>query len=848
MMDIQAIISGLLPENHCYCILHGWHSLPEGLTSDLDIVAVPESLCAFERTLLHSEYGEIVQLLHYAASSFYFVLAMRDENGPRFVPLDTSTDYRAKGFVFFSPDELLLERQLWNGFWIASPEVEFKYLLVKKVIKGAIPEYQKGRLKHLLQELGEKAQQVAVNLFGPEWGKRVVFWIHEESWNALEANLSGLKRALLWQRVKQDPLNPFRYWIPELKRIWLRWRYPTGLFIAVLGPDGVGKSTLVNHLQTRLLSAFRRTAVFHFRPGLLRRKDSGAPVSDPHGRPSRPWPFSTAKILYYALDYVIGYLLRVRPKLVKSTLVFFDRYYDDLLVDPLRYRYGGPPWLAHLARRFIPRPDLFLILDVPEDELRARKQEVSRQELRRQRNAYRKLASELPNAVLLDGSLPEGELARRASGVILDYLHERYLQRRHIWFGKDHWESLGWLSSVLSADREQVGLAWKGSSEHRGDPSLGETNGVFRWLTLPNGRSYLIPAESRRAALALYNAQSSIARAGKKMLSAGLKAGLAGLLLPKVRLLTCRDSPHKQRGADLLLEHLREILGCPDLTSAISLGTPGPHRKPVIQLMSRDGQVLGYVKVGWNGATNALVCNEVEVLRKLNDLPIGFQVPRIVYAGEWQGRFLGLQSAPGSQPAPPPRGFARPYVEAIKALSELHIRRQALERSAFWARLSKRAGETQHTYYGPVLQDGMRCLGEQLDGRALPFHWCHGDFAPWNAHLVDGKLFLFDWEYADQEAPAGYDLFHFLVQTLWLFERRTPGEIHEAVVSKINEPAIGAYWDDLGVERDSVPALYLFFLLERLAFWISQEPHNFERLQRLTMLVTLCLHDGGLRR
>ena len=100
-------------------------------------------------------------------------------------------------------------------------------------------------------------------------------------------------------------------------------------------------------------------------------------TTDPHGEAPHPWWLSPLKIPYYLLDYGLGYLFKVRPRLVRSTVVLFDRYYDDLLVDPRRYRYGGPMKFARLARIFLPKPDLVLILDVNEEVLLARKREVS---------------------------------------------------------------------------------------------------------------------------------------------------------------------------------------------------------------------------------------------------------------------------------------------------------------------------------------------------------------------------------------------------------------------------------------------------------------------------------------
>lgn len=207
-----------------------------------------------------------------------------------------------------------------------------------------------------------------------------------------------------------------------------RWCGPAGLCVAVLGPDGAGKSTLIEHLKERLNGTVAYVEVFHLRPPLKRRAAAG-PVTDPHGQAPHPVWLSWLKIPYYVIAYGLGYILGVRPHLARSALVLFDRYYDDLLVDPRRYRYGGPMKLAWFARRFIPRPDLVLILDVPVEQLRRRKQEISVEELRRQRAAYRRLGDSLPTGVLLDGSLPADSVTRSACQIITTHLRER--QRAH---------------------------------------------------------------------------------------------------------------------------------------------------------------------------------------------------------------------------------------------------------------------------------------------------------------------------------------------------------------------------------------------------------------------------------
>jgi hypothetical protein len=76
-----------------------------------------------------------------------------------------------------------------------------------------------------------------------------------------------------------------------------------------------------------------------------------------------------------------------------------------MLVDPMRYRYGGPSWLARAACQLVPRPNIIVVLDAPAMVVRARKQEVTPAESERQSLAYRRLAEEVTGAHLVDAAV-----------------------------------------------------------------------------------------------------------------------------------------------------------------------------------------------------------------------------------------------------------------------------------------------------------------------------------------------------------------------------------------------------------------------------------------------------------
>ncbi len=412
--------------NVTYCVLHGWNKLPEPPSSDLDIVVIPKDLPILAELLSRMKEARLINLLQHESTSYYFILAMINHNEIAFLPIDAAVDYRRDGRVWFSADELLADRRKRGDFWIAAPAVEFKYLLTKKLLKLSMPFRTAMRLQELAEDLGRDAEEVSCGMLGRSWGPRVFSWIKNGDWKELEASLPALKKALKFERFKRDPLNPLRYWLPELWRRWMRWRKPTGLWVAVMGLDGSGKTTVLRAIQSDLARAFRRTEVFHFRPTKGR---GGSSVSDPHALPPRHLTLSLAKLGFYIVDYIFSYVFKIRPALVRSTLVLFDRYYHDVLVDPKRYRYGGPQLFSKLIEYLVPKPDLFIFLDLPAEVAHDRKPEVPLEEARRLRRRYLELARSMPNAHVVDASKPLDEVARDVERIILDYMAERTKKR-----------------------------------------------------------------------------------------------------------------------------------------------------------------------------------------------------------------------------------------------------------------------------------------------------------------------------------------------------------------------------------------------------------------------------------
>jgi thymidylate kinase len=415
-----------------YCVLHSCQGLPDELPSDLDLAVHPRDRARLPpvfQGLLDEGYRP-VQCCHHAGGHA-FDFAWFEVRGMRSAHVDVASENRQGGLILMRGEDMVLGRRRANGFWTADPAVEFAYLLVKKTLKGSLPCRQAERLKALVDEIGSpRAENTAGDVFGKHWKERVVEACKVGSLGGL---LGDLKKRLWFTILTKDPLNPLRYLLGEVPRLIGRSLRPVGLFVVILGPDGVGKSTLVGRIGESLASAaFRRFRIFHWRPMVIApQKETGMPATDPHAQPPRGALGSILALFGIFLDYGLGFGFVIRPFLTRAGLVIFDRYYHDLLIDPLRYRYGGPIWLVKFLGRFIPPPDLlFLVLDAEDEVILSRKREVPPEELRRQREGYRQFTTDVERATLVKTDRGIEPTVAEASRFIVEYLAQRF-QRRH---------------------------------------------------------------------------------------------------------------------------------------------------------------------------------------------------------------------------------------------------------------------------------------------------------------------------------------------------------------------------------------------------------------------------------
>lgn len=306
----------------------------------------------------------------------------------------------------------LIRRAVPHSFFlIPDPTDDATLMWLKPLMTGGFVKqaYVPGIAKGVLSDPARFRSNLD-RLFRKDLAERV--WQHLErgDYEALTAHRKQLSWNAWSREVSTHPLrsvgNALSYVFWELLR---RTRRPRATFFAVLGPDGVGKTTFINALRDRLATLQAKEPetidVRHFRPRLLpninqlltRKPEAVGEFNNPHNAPAAAMPSSFLRIAYYSLDYIVGYWAQVRGRIIRGRTMIFDRYFYDFIVDPRRSRLSLPSWASKLFLYLIPKPDLVFVLNASATDIYRRKQELQPDEIERQLTGYRKLSDKEPS-------------------------------------------------------------------------------------------------------------------------------------------------------------------------------------------------------------------------------------------------------------------------------------------------------------------------------------------------------------------------------------------------------------------------------------------------------------------
>ncbi len=408
-----------------YCVLHGYEDFSGNIKSDVDCIIgantpARDLLALFHRNCDHVG-AEVVR-----CSNYYFVFAGRNPDGSQcFLVLDFAAECDVNDLPLYDGEEILATRRRHQGFYIPAVNIEFGVYLARSIAKRTLDDDRARRLSNLFRQDPEHCSaQVARYWDGPN-AERIIAAARSGDWTPVRGRLPDLQGELRRHAIGRRPIRFIANKVRGIFERAQRLLRPQGVSVAFLGPDGAGKSSVIHTIGPKLAKVFPRWTCWGFAPSPLsffRRGERS--TAEPLGLPPRTLAVSLVRLAYWFAYHTFSFVT-IRLAIARSTLVLYDRHFVDILVDQKRYRYGGPAGLLRLLWRFVPKPDLVVLLDAPPEILQARKREVPFEVTARQRDAYLALIRTLPNGRVVDASMSRARVADADSEIILRWVAER---------------------------------------------------------------------------------------------------------------------------------------------------------------------------------------------------------------------------------------------------------------------------------------------------------------------------------------------------------------------------------------------------------------------------------------
>src|SRR5439155_5843752 len=293
-----------------YCILHGHQSLPHEVTSDVDMLVAREMIPQRLAELLRSSRNRIgADLVQWFSDSAHFnVLASRGTQNepPALLQLHVSTDYQVSDRVVFSGEEILrTRRRSENGLWIPSAGAEFTCVLANRLDKAKLDDGRAQLLSALWAEDSQGCQEHLSRILPAGEASLVADAAECCDWTPVLNSIGSMGATMRRRLSAAQPLATLaRASRRQLRRL-VRWSSPQcGMHLVFLGPDGVGKSTVIDAVQECITPAFLHTHYQTFARGILPTR----PKPTPHALPPRSWPESMVKAAWWFLCYGPGYM------------------------------------------------------------------------------------------------------------------------------------------------------------------------------------------------------------------------------------------------------------------------------------------------------------------------------------------------------------------------------------------------------------------------------------------------------------------------------------------------------------------------------------------------------------
>lgn len=427
---LRSFFKGLGDGGVDYFVIGEYSHLPYDTgDSDIDII-VNTTMSYVNKIIIESSdtYNVCIASYHYSPYAFHYQL-QTDSWG---VQIDIMIGgLRYKGIEYY-PFSCLVDGVIkYNDINVLYNRKGFYVNFFKEIIYHgkAKEKYIDGFIEEILLD-EEKYKKEIISLFG------------QDAFNVIYSNLSkegiidnGKRlRRLIRRNILKD--HHIAFFLENVKLLGRLLQKRPGYMIAIEGTDGAGKSAIISRITPLLNEGFHNRIVYkHLRPALLPQisvllggssDDAGRVCNNPHDGNISGIFGSCIRFFYYLIDYVIGYIITIWPKILINPYIFiFDRYYYDYYIDQKRLAVSLPGWFVKICETIVPKPDLVICLGGNPNTIYRRKPETSFEEVKRQVCELKSFCGSRKNTVWVDTTCDINQTVTTTMSAIVAMMNKR---------------------------------------------------------------------------------------------------------------------------------------------------------------------------------------------------------------------------------------------------------------------------------------------------------------------------------------------------------------------------------------------------------------------------------------
>ena len=299
-----------------------------------------------------------------------------------------------------------------GGAWHLAAEDEFWVTLLHAALdKGTFSERHRSRLVALARQLGVEGLRASAVLGDAQQqgaATEALEALRQDRWDDLlayaEAWTAGWLDSTPWARARKELVQVARL----ARNVLNPWRR-RGISVALLGPDGAGKSTLAEGLKEEFFFP-TRSYYMDVKAEELR---------------------SVARLRVPGLTFAVYLttlwrrLAGARWRQAHGELVVFDRYKYDAMNATDEATSHTKALARWVHTRLFPSAGMALVLNLPGEQMFSRKGERSPEELEDERRRWLTMGERVPNLHVIDASQP----AHRVRADAIALIWARYAAR-----------------------------------------------------------------------------------------------------------------------------------------------------------------------------------------------------------------------------------------------------------------------------------------------------------------------------------------------------------------------------------------------------------------------------------